>query len=322
MYINNTKNLEKNQELNANEKFREKKINNMSLASVYQDIYGNTNTKALRVRMCSTELSFKKFEDDSLKLVSANFCKVRLCPMCSWRRSLKIYGQVSKIVDELEKKQDYQYLFLTLTVKNCDDIELVKTIDNMFLAFNKLMKRKDLSFVLGFHRSLEITYNRDTDEYHPHFHVLLLTEKSYFNTKGKYVTQARFTDLWEMSLKASYKPVVNVKKVKKTNTKVIAEMSKYSVKSADYLILDDKGDLDMDISKKVVYTLDLALKNRRLSSFGGKFKELHKKLNLSDAEDGDLVNTDNENEIREDIYELVTYVWNKNYKNYIKLNKE
>ena len=55
--------------------------------------------KSFRVSECGTFLEFKKFVDGSLKLNGANFCKVRLCPMCSWRRSLKIFSQVSEIMN-------------------------------------------------------------------------------------------------------------------------------------------------------------------------------------------------------------------------------
>ena len=69
------------------------KINSLSLSDSYLRIAETRNTKfyrdyfinkAIRVNECGTILTFKKFIDFSLKLHSANFCKVRLCPMCSW----------------------------------------------------------------------------------------------------------------------------------------------------------------------------------------------------------------------------------------------
>ena len=60
--------------------------------------------------------------------------------------------------------------------------------------------------------------------------------------------------------------------------------------------------------------------NRRLTAFGGILKEYHKKLNLDDAEDGDLVNTDNE-ELREDLeYIIERYSWNIGYKQYLRVD--
>ena len=56
------------------------------------------------------------------------------------------------------------------------------------------------------------------------------------------------------------------------------------------------------------------------------FKEVHKKLNLDDVEDGDLVNTDSD-DLREDVgYYREIVMWNFGYSNYyineIKLPEE
>ncbi len=61
----------------------------------------------------------------------------------------------------------------------------------------------------------------------------------------------------------------------------------------------------------------MALHRKRLTSFGFIFKDVHKNLNLDDTEDGDLINTDNEEELREDLTEIILrYQWNVGFKNY------
>ena len=42
---------------------------------------------AQRVRHCAVTLWFRRHEDGSLRLDTAQFCRVRLCPVCQWRRS-------------------------------------------------------------------------------------------------------------------------------------------------------------------------------------------------------------------------------------------
>ncbi|MBU5425427.1 hypothetical protein KQI41_03285 [Tissierella pigra] len=42
------------------------------------------------------------------------------------------------------------------------------------------------------------------------------------------------------------------------------------------------------LTDKVFKTLDYVLHRKRLTAFGFKFKEVHKELNLDDAEDGRL----------------------------------
>ena len=38
-------------------------------------------------------------------------------------------------------------------------------------------------------RKLEITYNKERDDYHPHFHVLITVNKSYFTDKDYYISR-------------------------------------------------------------------------------------------------------------------------------------
>jgi len=100
--------------------------------------------KSYKVRECGNYLEFKRYlENDELKLHKANFCKSRLCPMCSWRRSLKIFGQVSKVMNDLTSCNPFRYVFLTLTVKNCTKDELKNHIDILLKSYNKMTKRKE-----------------------------------------------------------------------------------------------------------------------------------------------------------------------------------
>ena len=296
--------------------WRGKKINTLELSSSYKRI--GYNEKSLRVGECGNYLEFRLAASDTLKLTRANFCKVRLCPMCSWRRSLKIFGQVSRVMDHVEENHNYKYIFLTLTVKNCYSEELKDTLNLMTESFNKMNQRKSFKQAIkGYFRSLEITYNKDDDTYHPHFHMILAVNDSYFKDTRIYLTQKNWTNLWKESLKVDYTPIVDVRKLRENNGKEVAEVAKYTVKSEDFLIRDEKGNIKENLTDEVVKTLDNALHRKRLTSFGFIFKDIHKKLNLDDAEDGDLTNTDNE-ELREDLTNIILrYQWNIGIKNYV-----
>jgi plasmid rolling circle replication initiator protein Rep len=271
--------------------------------------------KASRVAQCGSFLEFKRFNDDNIKLNKANFCKIRLCPMCAWRRSLKIFGQVSKILNELDKLNNYEYIFLTLTIKNCKAEALNNNINNILYGFNKLMKNiRVKGSIDGYFRGLEITHNIDRmsvsyDTFHPHIHAILCVKSSYFTYK--YISQAEWTELWKRALNVNYDVIVDVRKFK--SRKGVAEACKYTVKDTDYLL-----EYDTEITDKTVEILDSALTGRRLVAFGGVLRDLHKKLNLDDVLDGDLINTDND-ELREDIdYIIERYRWNIGYKQYIR----
>ena len=245
--------------------------------------------------------------------------------MCSWRRSKKIYGQVSKVMDKALEEKEYRFIFLTLTCKNVEGKELSETIDNLFKAYNLMTKRKVFKqAVKGWFRGLEVTHNLDEtsesyDTYHPHFHIILMVNKSYFSDPKYYLSQAQWTSLWQDCLGVDYTPIVDVRAFK-TNTKKhisksVAESAKYTVKDNDYLIPSD-----LEMTDNAVAILDYALANRRLVAFGGDLRKIHKELNLDDAENGDLVNTDNE-ELREDLeYVIERYHWHVGYKQYLRFD--
>lgn len=231
---------------------------------------------------------------------------------------MKIFGQVSKVMDRSLEDKEYRFLFLTLTVKNCTGEELSKEIDKIFNSLKLLFQRKEVkSIVIGHFRGLEITYNKDSDTYHPHFHIILMVNKSYFKKSDRYLTQKDWTNLWKDCLKVDYTPIVNVKAFKTASKeqtrKSICEVAKYTVKDNDYLFEDIK------MTDNTVAILNNALKGRRLIAFGKEFRKIHKELNLDDAERGDLINTDADDTVRPEIEEVIeNYKWNFGFKQYLK----
>ncbi|HFG2331170.1 TPA: protein rep [Staphylococcus aureus] len=68
----------------------------------------------------------------------------------------------------------------------------------------------------------------------------------------------------------------------------LEETSKYSVKSSDFLTDDDEK------NQEIVSDLEKGLYRKSMLSYGGLLKQKHKILNLDDAEDGNLINTSDE----------------------------
>lgn len=277
-----------------NSRFLPKRQQSDLLASVYEFL--EMHRRADRVLSCGTWLEFGIFSDKN-KLVFANFCKDRLCPMCNWRRSLKLYGQVSAVMDELEK-QGYKFLFLTLTIKNCSAMKLSSTIDILLKGFTKLFhdNRRVKKAVKGFFRSLEITKNKQTGEYHPHLHCILAVKSTYF--KGDYITQAEWAEIWQKCIDTEYLPIIDIRRIKSGGKGVsgaVREVAKYSVKGSDFL-----NSSDIDETAETVSDFLKALSFRRLVSFTGVFADIRKQMKLDDIEDGNLIQTDIDN-IRSDV---------------------
>lgn len=315
------------------EKFVPKKLQSELLAQSYSRI--GYDSKAFRVADCGTFLEFARTigqgsggaprgvptgnlagtqtaNVSKFKLHNANFCRDRLCPMCSWRRSYKIFGQVSQIMNVIGNR--YAYLFLTLTVPNCAPEKLSQAITDVQKAWRVLIRNKRFKgAVRGFFKALEVTRNAKTNTYHPHLHVVLAVNKSYF-TDSSYISRDEWLSMWQKATKDDSITQVDIRRAKSKQTadgeqavqalsSAVAEIAKYAVKSADYLINDDTR-----LTDEIVGVLVPALNNRRLCSFGGVFDEVRKQLQLDDAEDGDLIHLDGE--LNSDIaVQIYRYGW-------------
>jgi plasmid rolling circle replication initiator protein Rep len=271
---------------------------NLQMADLYEQALSVdeniiSRSRLQQMRDCASYLVFGNVEGKK-KLVDANFCRMRLCPMCNWRRSLKMFSQVSEITDViLEEKPTVRFIFLTLTVKNPSAEELQETLERMNEGFKWLVQgSRDFALakrlkesLLGYFKATEITYNSEKNTYHPHFHVLLEVRPSYFG-KG-YVKQSEYVQMWKSALKLDYEPKVDVRVVKNATSRTIAEMSKYPTKTADLLNL-----MNPQQAVKALIVLHKTMMNRRLVTFGGELRKIRAKLKLDDIENGSLIHTE------------------------------
>ncbi|WP_257640988.1 protein rep, partial [Acetobacter okinawensis] len=155
---------------------------------------------AERIGACSGVLRFGQIPDPEtgemrLRLREAQFCRVRHCPVCQWRRSLMWQARFFQALPDLvEAHKEARWLFLTLTVRNCPVEALRPVLRDMNTAWGRLVKRPEFQQVQGWIRTTEVTRGRDGSA-HPHFHALLMVPPSYFQGKY-YVKQARWVELW------------------------------------------------------------------------------------------------------------------------------
>ncbi|HDV6107707.1 TPA: protein rep [Staphylococcus pseudintermedius] len=298
--------------------WREKKIDNVSYADILEIL---KIKKAHNVRECGNILEFKPKEEGYLKLHKAWFCKSKLCPICNWRRSMKNSYQAQKIIGEvIKEKPKSRWLFLTLSTRNAvDGKTLEKSLTEMTKAFHKLFKYKKVSNnLIGFMRSTEVTVNQKDGSYNQHMHVLICVESKYFRGAENYISQEEWVKLWQKALKVNYKPVANIKAIKpnkkgdKDIQSAIKETSKYSVKSSDYLTGDKEKDTE------IVSDLEQGLYRKRMLSYGGLLKKKHKALNLDDAEEGNLIHTNDDEKVTDEEAQAysITAIWNFEKQNY------
>lgn len=60
---------------------------------------------AARTRDCATWLQFSVYKGGERRLSAANFCKLRLCPMCISRRARRSAWKLSQVLDMVERKR-------------------------------------------------------------------------------------------------------------------------------------------------------------------------------------------------------------------------
>lgn len=208
-------------------------------ADIIADYYRGSDYEsyASRVDFCSQILDFKLVDDDEamkLKLNSAKFCRVRNCPVCQWRRSLRWKAKAFQVLPSIvEAYPKHRWLFMTLTIKNCKITELRSTLQSMNKAWQRLVQRKKFP-AIGWLRSTEVTRGRDGSA-HPHFHCLLLVSSSYFG--GQYMKQQEWVDLWQKCMRIDYQPIMDIRALRagQAPMSLVPEILKYCTKESDFV---------------------------------------------------------------------------------------
>jgi plasmid rolling circle replication initiator protein Rep len=153
----------------------------------------------------------------------------------------KVYRALPKLMKDFP---DTRFLFMTLTVRNCEVKDLRVTLNQMGKAWVRLTQLRSWP-ARGWVRAVEITRSEKYRTAHPHYHCLLMVPPSYF--QGDYLKQEEWAELWRQSLRVDYKPVVDIRVVKlalvpstqrvtplpKGLWEAVAEILKYAVKPSD-----------------------------------------------------------------------------------------
>jgi plasmid rolling circle replication initiator protein Rep len=248
------------------EKYTQKKLKNQLLQTL---ISSHVTEKTLeRVKDCNTFLFMVADKTmEKTKLHRSNNCEHRFCPVCTWKKARKNALKISILMQYLKQEENKEFLFLTLTAPNVKADELNDEIKHYNKSFQRLMQRKEVKAVVkGYVRKLEVTYNKDRDDYHPHFHVILAVNKSYFTDTKQYIKRDRWLELWQKSTKNSLITQVDVRRVKHSeNKKEVSEIAKYSAKDSDYLQ-----------DETVFNTFFKSLSGKRLIVYSGLFKDASK----------------------------------------------
>lgn len=260
-----------------------------------------------RFETCSSWMHFLTNKELSAKrLHKTDACGNRFCPICTWKVAKKDAIKISVMMDALKKLEDKEFLFLTLTAPSVKGPELRDQIDNFNKAIHKLFKRRNVDRVIkGYIRKLEVTTDQEkfvTEElfrrkkkyyemrgikvgepnptyetYHPHVHIILVVNKSYFKDTKVFISKEKWLEMWQSCMQDKSITQVDARKVSSTaasNSNAVLEIAKYSAKGSD-----------LYHSEKVFDTFYGALKRRQLIVYSGMMKDYAKKFKIGELDE-------------------------------------
>ena len=255
---------------------------------------------------CGTFLRFRT-SPQGLKLNAANFCRHRLCPLCSRRRLQMWQARIQEIIPALQLSEE-NCLFLTLTVKNFSVEDLDVKRRWLSESLNRLLQRlRDRHLLKGFIKSFEVTMPQNFNECHPHYHLVLAVDSKYF-TSEFYADWLQWRSWWQESLQVDYLPSVHIRKIISTENALL-EAIKYELKPGDY-----------KKSWRWLTKLALNIKGSRRISTGGVFRQRLRFLEY----DPDLIHeADREFFVsRGQKQKQFIFAWNSRYKQFLLQSKE
>lgn len=265
-----------------------------------------------RFETCRSWMHHLTNQEMSVKrLHKTDACGNRFCPICTWATAKKNAIKISVMMEAVKELEGKEFLFLTLTAPSVTGEELRDQIDNFNKGVNRLFKRRNVERVVkGYIRKLEVTTDQEKlitgdlykrkkdyydlrglkvgdpnptyDTYHPHMHIIVVVNKSYFVSRD-FISEKEWLEMWRSCMKDDSITQLDARKVSSTaasNSNAVLEIAKYSAKGSD-----------LYHSEKVFDTFYMALKRRQLIVYSGVMKEYAKKF-----KDGDLDRFKKENE--------------------------
>jgi plasmid rolling circle replication initiator protein Rep len=244
------------------------------MMSDFIEFMEDKNLKLDRLKECGNFIKFQSSEDKTkFILAGGNFCNNRFCPFCSWLKAKRTAFELLELIKIVEYTEKLAFIFITLTVPNVSREKLREEIECFNKSFKRLFETKEFkAFNKGFIRKLEITYNEERNDYHPHFHLVVAVNKSYFTSRD-YMSKRRLLELWQRATRNPNITQVDIKPCRMDTIKQVMELATYSAKQGD-----------LYSSKEVFDGFYEGLFRKKLLVYNGIFKEYKKKIDIGEVD--------------------------------------
>ena len=210
----------------------------------------------------ATKTYWKSYHCNSVLLqdnhtFKGSLCRKRFCTECNRIKTAELTNGYKQPMLELGK-----LYFITLTTPNVKGSELKKEIQKMIKAFQLIKNniRKTYKIKINGIRKIEITYNQESNTYHPHFHLI------QDNLNASNLIQA----LWIKQFpKASIK-AQDIREINTTDESAFIELFKYATKETN-----SKGVI---YSGEVLHTIYNSIQGLRIYQTYGSIKKVKKPI--------------------------------------------
>ncbi len=184
---------------------------------------------------------------------SGSLCRKRWCTQCNRVKAFEMTSAYKEPLTNLG-----QLYFVTLTRPNVKGRQLKSEVQKLIKAFQRIKDnlRKNYNIKLAGMRKLEVTYNEETDTYHPHFHFI------QSNLHHSDLLQ----ELWLKQFPNANSKGQDIRTIDTDNEKSFIELFKYATKETT-----KEG---KQYTGEVLHTIYSALEGQRIFQTYGSIKKV------------------------------------------------
>ena len=233
---------------------------------------------------CADMVSMAITESKKAKARSFFTCKVRTCPICSRNKAYKQTFRALKRMEEFIKNPNtprVEFLFVTLTIDNPPVGELRYWLTRMNQAFNRLRQYPFWQeYVLGFIKKTEVTQGEGEMMAHPHFHLILAVDPTYYAGRQYALSKDRLQQIWGQAMQVGHDLICDIEAVKPN-----ARKKKTSLEASLFELLKYEFKVNNTLIDNPEWFLTYAEQTHKLRfiSSGGLLKDIVKE-DLTDEE--------------------------------------
>ena len=182
-----------------------------------------------------------------------SLCRKRFCTECCRIKTAELTNAYKQPILDLGK-----LYFVTLTTPNVSGSNLKKELQKMIKAFQLIKNniRNTYNIKLNGMRKIEITYNQESNTYHPHLHLI------QDNLEASNLIQA----LWLKQFKKASIKGQDIQEIDTTNENGFIELFKYATKETN-----SKG---KQYSGDVLHTIYNSIQGQRIYQTYGNVKKI------------------------------------------------